>query len=593
MSAVVPPSSGETQLPRSLIAGSLSIIGVSFVALAWSSQSGLGMLWDEKVDLGIASRLLEHPIYGSGEDGSQMRLPMLANAIVFTASGPGLGVSRGVSIAVGLVTILATFGLCRRLLDGPTALLAAALTALGPYFLSFSRIAMTEGDVFAALFVTLACWAYANYSDRPNGPRLALASIGLGLAIGAKLYSLFLIPVFGLCELIRARVRRNADRRRSRGDATPGTAAWGWVIAASSCLTLGAASAGLAQGHRTTASIAVWGLLLGLTAGVLISLARRGEWHPSRSAGWVLIGMLGLAVTGAAMPQHIVNPEIARTIARRAAHWDHLFPGALWLDHLRLYSGIVLICGTVPVGLATVTALIWAWMREGDRPEVRLPIFAATFFVLSLTLLPLRQTFYLMSIWPLLMILTAGWLVTIRRWLGKQSRTAGVAGTALIVVVVGLQAASTVHAWPDYNLYARRWVGTRWLGAEARGYRNLVQTPCDGYAELVDWCLENAPRGGRVVSYLWADHVLDGLLPDGLPFTLVRRGVWRAANLGLPVPAPPGIDDADVVLIHINNQVEYDDMPPADVLSARFGGAAAFTVYRDGDFPMAMAYRVR
>jgi hypothetical protein len=205
----------------------------------------------------------------------------------------------------------------------------------------------------------------------------------------------------------------------------------------------------------------------------------------------------------------------------------------------------------------------------------------------------LRQTFYLMSIWPLLMILTAAWLVMIRRWLAGRSAAAGVCGSALIMLIVGQQAAVAVRAWPDYNLYARSWIGTRWLGAEARGYRNVVQTPCDGYAELVSWCLENAPPGGRVVSYLWADHVLDDVLPDRLPFVLIRRGVYRADDRGLPRPPPPGIDDADVVLLHVNNEAEYHDMPPPSELESRFGEAPAFVVYRSGDFPIAVAYRAR
>jgi len=567
-------------------------VGAAFAALAWSSQRGLGMLWDEKVDLQIAAAFLDHPLYGSGQDGSQMRLPMMVNAVVFGWVGASLHVSRAVSVAVGLATVLATFGLGRRLFDGWTGLVAAVIVGFSPYFLGFSRIAMTEGDVFPALFVTLTCWAYVHYADRRDGPRLALVTVTLALAIGAKLYAVFLIPVFGLCELVDARVRAAAARTaRETTTATParGSTRW-WVLAAAGCVALAAMSAGLAQLRRVDAAMLIWALLLVATTAVIVGLFRGRHRHPSRATGWAVISMLALATACAAMPQHVIHPDIARTIIRRAVYWDHLIPGALWLDHLRLYSGILLFGATLPVGLASLAALVWAWVRENDRPELRLPVFAVSFYILALTTLPLRQTFYLMNVYPLIAILTAAALIASWRWLTDRSRLAGRGGMLVIVLTLGQLIYAAANAWPDYNLYPRRWVGTRWLGAEARGYRNLVHTPCDGYADLVDWGLANVQPSQRVVSYLWADHVLDDLIPADLPFTLIRRGVYEAANLGLPRPDPPNIDQADYVLLHINNIVGYHDAPPPDLLARLFGDCPAHTVYRDGDFPIAWVY---
>ncbi len=580
---------------RLLQVGLLMGAGAAFVVLAWTSQRGLGLLWDEQVDLEIAAALLDHPLYGSGADGSQMRLPMAVNALAFALGGPSLHLSRAISILVGLAAILTTFGLCRRLFGGWTALLAAALVAFSPYFLAFARIAMTEGDVFPALFVTLACWAYLHYADRPHGPRLALAAVILGLAIAAKLYALFLVPVFGMCEVIAGRRHVHVGRTSSRTAAVMASgSSSGWLgFAVLGCLALAATSAGLAQVRQVAASIVVWVLLLTATAAVVIALVRRRRWRPARRTGWVVMSLLAMAVTCAAIPQHVIHPDILRTIARRTVYWDHLVPGALWSDHLRLYAGVILIDGTMPVGVASLAAIVWAWFREKDEPALRLPVFAVSFFILAIATLPLRQTFYLMSVYPLVAILTAAWLRAVSRWLHRTWRAARPVWSVLIVVIVGQAVYAAAAAWPDYNLYARRWVGAQWLGAEARGYRNLVQTPCDGYAELVQWCLEYAQPGQRVVSYLWADHVLDRLLPTDLPFTLIRRGVYHAADRGLPQPDPPAIDQADYVLVHINNFIAYDDAPPPDQLARYFGGRPAYVVYRDGDFPMAVVYRRR
>jgi len=585
----------SVSLNRPLQVGLVMVVGAAFVALAWTSQRRLGLLWDEQVDLDIAAAMLDHPLYGSGADGSQMRLPMAVNAVAFALGGPSLHLSRAISIGVGLATILATFGLCRRLFGGWTGLLAAALVAFSPYFLAFARIGMTEGDVFPALFVTLACWAYLHYADRPDGPRLALAAMILGLAIAAKLYALFLIPVFGMCEVIASRRRVLVGRTSSRTAAvTASSSSSRWLgPAVVGCVALAATSAGLAQMRQVAASIVVWVLQLAATAGGVIALVRRRRWRPARIIGWGVMSLLAMAITCAAIPQHVIHPDILRTIARRTVHWDHLVPGALWSDHLRLYGGLVLINATIPVGVASLAAIVWAWFREKDEPALRLPVLAVSFFVLAIATLPLRQTFYLMSVYPLVAILTAAWLRAVSRWMRRTWRAARPVGSVLIVVVVGQAVYAAATAWPDYNLYARRWIGSRWLGAEALGYRNLVQTPCDGYAELVQWCLEHVQPGERVVSYLWADHVLDELLPADLPFTLIRRGVYHAADRGLPQPDPPAIDQADYVLAHVNNFVAYDDAPPPDQLARSFGEKPGFVVYRDGDFPMAVVYRRR
>lgn len=155
---------------------------------------------------------------------------------------------------------------------------------------------------------------------------------------------------------------------------------------------------------------------------------------------------------------------------------------------------------------------------------------------------------------------------------------------ALVIVWLLLVAApfawlavETHRAYPHYQLYGHRLVGTRWLGAESRGYRNLIQTNSDGVQELVRWCRDHAPACARVVSFPWEDHII----ADEPRVRLTRRGV----RLDQAAPPPsPTIDDADFVLLHINNVLGYGDLPPdtppMDALSREF--EIVHRVIRDG-----------
>jgi hypothetical protein len=60
-------------------------------------------------------------------------------------------------------------------------------------------------------------------------------------------------------------------------------------------------------------------------------------------------------------------------------------------------------------------------------------------------------------------------------------------------------------------------------------------------------------------------------LPAKPPYVLIRRGLTGESDA---VPAAPSIEDADFVLLHINNLLGYGDRPPdhppLDSLSSRF-----------------------
>jgi len=72
-------------------------------------------------------------------------------------------------------------------------LLALFLLALDPNILAHASVAGT--DLGAACFIALALFSLSRFLRRPTVPRLALAGVTLGLAQGAKLSALMLLPV--------------------------------------------------------------------------------------------------------------------------------------------------------------------------------------------------------------------------------------------------------------------------------------------------------------------------------------------------------------------------------------------------------------
>ncbi len=235
----------------------------------------------------------------------------------------------------------------------------------------------------------------------------------------------------------------------------------------------------------------------------------------------------------------------------------------------------------MPIGLATVAGLLAAMARSRAEPRWRALAACAAPFIAGLCLLPLRQTFHLMGVYPLLMIAAAAFLVETVRRIARRGRTAGWVVGLLVTAMLANLGWSLARSYPHFHLAGHDLIGDRWLGAESRGYRNLIQTPSDGVVSLVRWCDENAPPGSRVVSFLWEDHIVERVRSDRPGYALVPRGLRPDSDV---IPDPPPLADADYVLLHINNRLGYGDRPPdwpAEVDSPdRF--AAVFTVRRAG-----------
>ena len=580
--------------PQSVLLALLLALPVAGLGgcLASRELNTINTLWDEAIDLEIANGLSESPLTGGAPlDPSQLRLPMYVTAVAgWIAGDVDLSLSRGMSIAAGMLTILIAAILAAVLFDAWTGVLAALLLALSPYFLSFMRIAMTEGDIFAALMTTIALLVYVIYLRRPTAVWWCTAGVILGLALGAKFFCIFLIPVFGVLsrttysEPTFLFSRDPHDVKRLRRLVGLGYLAVGMTLAFAVLRDTqleveGAATIGTVCRYAAVIAwivvVVIWLVVIGFALNrSVIDTSLSGRFY-------ALVGLAGLTFF-ALMPLHALQPAILKEIINRTITWDGATPLAIWSDHLRLYAGIISIKATIPIGIFTVLAVLNAMTSEIFEGRWRPCLFAVVFYVPLLCFLPLRQTFYLMPIYPALMILTAAMMVSFGRWAWSVGQPYGLIVLIGLLTVVGNLGIDAWQAAPNYHLYGHRMIGDRWLGAEARGYRNLIQTPSDGVESLVRWCLENAEPDAAVVSFLWEDRIINELFRRQPPsFRFVPRGVTETADA---VPEQPSLLDADYVLVHINNLLGYGDRapdrPPPELLEMGF--EKVHSVRRDG-----------
>jgi 4-amino-4-deoxy-L-arabinose transferase-like glycosyltransferase len=116
-------------------------------------------------------------------------------------------------VAVALLTVLLGITVYRwsATLFGRTAgVFALALFAFDPNILAHGSLATT--DMGAVAFIFWAVWAFSRYLYNPNARRWWATALLLGLALGAKLTALLLLPVLAVLALVDAWVKADRDR---------------------------------------------------------------------------------------------------------------------------------------------------------------------------------------------------------------------------------------------------------------------------------------------------------------------------------------------------------------------------------------------
>ena len=520
--------------PPTLLAGVLLL----FLALSLPTIDREGINYDEQTDMNIALAYTESStglLRGSDIDVINVRFPMYSVAVLFRlADTTSLRLARLVSCAVGALTLVAIYLFCHRKLDASKGLLACLIVATSPYFLSFSRMAFTEGDVFVACSVswTLVCLALA--WDKPAFDRTALAGVSVGVALSSKISAVGLLPAAFALVVLHRGLRLFDLRRRDRVIQGLIAGAFGlWLLVA------GAESGILFSGLGERLPSAVrdplmrWALAAALWAATLFWAFARRRVVPSRLALLVLLGVVAPLTFFVVPPVHTGNTRILGDI------WNGFFSASrsdlgVRIEIAMLHFLAVLIKSSVLVGAGLWAGFALAAWRARARHELRLPLLIFVGYFAVLMTLPWAQPHYMMPLFPLLAIFAADSLIDLYR------RHPVLAGT-MAVAAAGLLIFDLYRCYPDYNLNGYQLTGDRYVaGRSAIGYRSIVQVRGDGAEQGLRWVSAQAGSGDLVVHFL-EDHIVQAIAP---------APAFRLLD-GLTTP----IDEADYVVTQFNSEL--------------------------------------
>lgn len=339
-------------------------------------------------------------------------------------------------VLLGLLLGLLVYRWARELYGADGALLALAFYALCPSIAAHAHLATV--DVGAALFAVLALYAFDRYLRQPGPASLALAGLGLGLALLAKFTALLLLPVLALLTLW------GLARREI-----------GWKAVAG-----GAALCGLS--------------LLVIDLGYLF----QGVGTPLGELRLQSRSLAGLARSFPGLPSPLPGPFLQGIDGLQLINEQGEYPGYLFGQWSQagwaLYYPIAILFKTpLPFLLAGLLAP-WIGSRRREERAVWFPLLAllAAFSLLSRIDYGIR---YVLPVLPLLAVYAgrlAPWLRTAR----KPVRTAAAALLLTLPVTSLLAAADTIGY---FNLLAG-----------GRGERILLDSNLDwgqGLKRLKTW----------------------------------------------------------------------------------------------------------
>lgn len=177
---------------------------VALYLLHLFSRQNLSITYDEPSHLMYGFRVAS----GNSERFDNSKMPVSAfNALPLKLSGlneehllntsdPAALVNRAREMTVwaGLLLGLVVFCWAAELYGYPAGLFALALYVFEPNLTAHSQLVTT--DLYAALFITLALYAFWRFLARPGWGRLTASAVALGLAQVAKYSAAYLYPVF-------------------------------------------------------------------------------------------------------------------------------------------------------------------------------------------------------------------------------------------------------------------------------------------------------------------------------------------------------------------------------------------------------------
>ncbi len=510
-----------------------------YLGLTLPNLDRQGVGWDEQVDLMIASAYSSPggSWRGATQEPNQTRLPMyLGSYVLRSLGGIELHGSRLMSVAVAVLILIGVWIFCGRELDPASGVVSCLLLATSPYFLAFSKVAFTEGDVYitcAAVWVLIL----ARRLDR----RLTIGSTVLlgamiGVSVSMKFFGVALIPAVVLYLV--------TNRGEESPEASPIDARWSVPLAGLGLSLLGVLLWFLELathqriwpgGRRALVFMALFGLLW-------LSLLVWGWKHRAvvidRRLLPIVIGILAIATFFVVPPVHTTNPAIATALISESAEGGTTVSFGQYLEMGAFHFLVVLIKPSLAMGLLLWLSLVAALLRARQHRGTRLLVLAVLFYFGFLVVLPLAQTRYMMPVLVMLTMLLSD--SACRAFRAHRIWVASVATVAGLLLALDL-----VRVYPDYSLSGYPLVGERYLaGRSTVGYRSIVQTPSDGIEQALRWADEFVEPDERLVMFVRPGHIVRAILPE--PRFELANGLLDS----------PELDRADYVLTSINAEIE-------------------------------------
>jgi 4-amino-4-deoxy-L-arabinose transferase-like glycosyltransferase len=321
--------------------------------------------------------------------------------------------SRALQVIVILALLLIMYLLLRRLCGAQKALFTTALISLSPYFLGHSRLLNHEAMLALFLVISLLSLLIYLFSGR-NWQFLLLSAAAAGLAQLSKSSGIVLFPVAGLLTCIAAMGSR--DRR------------FGPAIL------------------DTVRIIGIW--VIG--AAVTYVLIWPGMWvEPAAILGHVYGDALGYTFQGTRSgPTFGISAQILR-LSQMAPGFRFYLTDLFWrLSPLTLLGFLL-----------AVATLIIRPKSEGDAKDARLIWSTLLLGGLMLVLFSIqrgrRSPHYTLTTYVVLdLVAGLGWSRTLQLLAEQRLKFAkGWIMAAALVIILGLQLASSLGAYPYYITY--------------------------------------------------------------------------------------------------------------------------------------------
>jgi 4-amino-4-deoxy-L-arabinose transferase-like glycosyltransferase len=593
--------------PRYQILLALLILSAMHAAISGSAVGLATVQWDEFTDLRIAESLSSHPLTGSTHDGSQARFPMYVTAAAYRLMqffDPSfelldtLPVSRWISILMTVIAIWGTFFLGYRLFHAATGLLAATLFTFSPYVLHFGHDALTQGDAFTSATVVFALISFERFDVQRSTSWLAALSFFLAVAIASKFFLVVIIPALITYHVI-IEFRNSSESAVLQAELMSAherrviPSSYIYLPIVTGFLALLALTVSLLRFKQVPgtgelmyqAAIGLWLIsLLGIGVSLFLALKPQRPRNPLSNnshvrwpslAAWLAILPLTLAMLLALFPEHIFNRNVLPILLKRSITMDgnqEVLSTAV--ISAKLYLGLLLLKNGLPFGLATCVALLWAVQRSVQNRRVLLLVLVLVYYGLLLAILPLQQPFWLMSVYPLILIILAAFILhnlTNLKNFKLRIGWAGYVAASAAWLVVGL-----INVYPTFGYYGYELVGERWLGSESRGYRAVVVVTNDGSAEAIEWLRKNAPEDSTVLSYLDDIHVINYLVNK----ERVTFNLQHALSHMTDAEIDRKLFNADFVVVRVVNDLGKPTPVSNPTFIQRFGFAPAYQIVR-------------